>query len=156
MIKKSTNFKFRLYRDQLDVSERHLDGLVADTTGALDLLAKLSASFKTVDLQTTAFQAQCEDLLTEQKRLRDLADVIGSDLRYYAYLESLTRRLNTATSGRLVRSDDFLDILINLNTCIDFMDEHVRISYALCPVFIPIAGYWNDICVRGNRDSMAM
>lgn len=115
----------RLYRDQLALTERHLDNLVDDTTDALDLLAELSESFKTVESQTTAFQAQCEDLLTEQKRLRDLANEVGTDLAYYGYLEPLTRRLNNPGAGRLVRNDDFLDTLINLNTCITFMDQHV-------------------------------
>jgi conserved oligomeric Golgi complex subunit 3 len=115
----------RLYRDQLALSERHLDSLLDDTTSALGLLAKLSESFKTVESQTTAFQAQCEGLLAEQKRLRSLADEVGIDLQYYAYLEPLTRRLNAPGASRLVRSDDFLDMLINLNTCIDFMDQHV-------------------------------
>jgi hypothetical protein len=110
----------------LALSERHLDSLLNDTSSALDLLTTLSESFKTVETQTTAFQAQCEDLLAEQKRLRDLADEIGTDLQYYAYLEPLTRRLNAPGTGRLVRNDDFLDMLRNLNTCIDFMDQHVR------------------------------
>lgn len=101
--------------------------MLSDTTAALDLLATLSISFKAVESDTTAFQAQCEDLLAEQKRLRDLADEVGTDLQYYAYLEPLTRRLNAPGSGRLVKSDDFLDMLMNLNTCIDFMDQHVRI-----------------------------
>ncbi|TVY78118.1 Conserved oligomeric Golgi complex subunit [Lachnellula suecica] len=112
------------YQDQLALSERHLDNLLGDTSSALDLLATLSESFKSVESQTTAFQAQCEDLLTEQKRLRNLADEVGTELQYYAYLEPLTRRLNAPDAGRLVRSDDFLDMLMNLNTCIDFMDQH--------------------------------
>lgn len=113
------------------LSERHLDTLLSDTTDALDLLASLSESFKTVELETTAFQAQCEDLLAEQKRLRDLADEVGTNLQYYAYLEPLTRRLNAPGAGRLVRSDDFLDMLMNLDTCIDFMEEHVS-----CPILV--------------------
>jgi hypothetical protein len=112
----------------LALSERHLDSLLNDTSSALELLATLSESFRSVETQTTAFQAQCEDLLAEQKRLRDLADEIGTDLQYYAYLEPLTRRLNAPGTGRLVRNDDFLDMLRNLNTCIDFMDQHV------CPI----------------------
>ena len=115
----------RLYRDQLALSERHLDTLLSDTTSALDLLATLSESFKAVESETTAFQSQCEDLLGEQKRLRDLADEIGTELQYYAYLELLTRRLNNPGATRLIRGDDFLDMLINLNACIDFMDKHV-------------------------------
>jgi hypothetical protein len=115
------------------LSERHLDSLLEDTTGALDLLAKLSESFKTVASETTAFQAQCEDLLAEQKLLRTLANEIGLELQYYAYLEPLTRRLNAPGANRLIKSDDILDMLINLNTCIDFMDKHVCLN-----AFLPI------------------
>ncbi|KAK2628854.1 hypothetical protein QTJ16_001957 [Diplocarpon rosae] len=107
---------------------RQVTNLTADTTAALDLLASLSESFRTVESETTAFQGQCEDLLAEQKRLRDLADEVGTDLQYYAYLEPLTKRLNAPGSGRLVRNDDFLDMLLNLNTCIDFMDRHANRS----------------------------
>lgn len=114
------------------LSERHLDNLLGDTSSALDLLASLSESFKSVESQTTAFQAQCEDLLTEQKRLRNLADEVGTELQYYAYLEPLTRRLNAPGAARLVRSDDFLDMLLNLNTCIDFMDQHVSVLSPYC------------------------
>lgn len=107
------------------MSERHLNTLLSDTTAALDLLASLSQSFKAVELETTAFQAQCEDLLAEQQRLRTLADEVGTDLQYYAYLEPLTRRLNAPGAARVIRSNDFLDMLRNLVTCIDFMDQHV-------------------------------
>jgi hypothetical protein len=113
----------------LALSERHLDNLLDDTTSALDLLATLSDSFKAVESQTTAFQAQCEDLLAEQKRLRTLADEVGTDLQYYAYLEPLTRRLNAPGVGRIVKNDDFLDMLSNLNACIAFMDQHVSIQF---------------------------
>lgn len=102
-----------------------MDNLLDDTTSALDLLASLSNSFKAVESQTTAFQAQCEDLLAEQKRLRNLADEVGIDLQYYGYLEPLTRRLNAPGSGRLIKNDDFVEMLTNLNACIDFMDQHV-------------------------------
>lgn len=106
-------------------------GLIEDTTLALDLLHSLSDSFNRVEAQTTAFQSQCEDLLSDQKRIRDLADEVGLSVQYYAYLEPLTRRLNAPGSGRIVKSEDFLDMLTNLNTCIAFMEEHVSLSNAL-------------------------
>jgi len=135
----------RLYRDQLDLSESHLSNLLDGTTQALGLLAKLSESFKSVESQTTAFQAQCEDLLVEQKRIRGLADEVGADLQYYAYLEPLTRRMNTATGSRLVKSDDFLDVLVNLNTCVDFMDEHVCVLLFIPKVaFHVFSSTWNS------------
>lgn len=95
----------------------------------MDTLASLSESFKNVEAQTTAFQAQCEDLLEEQKRIRELADEVGTDLQYYAYLEPLTRRLNAPGAGRLVKTGDFLDMLENLNSCIEFMDQHVGLVF---------------------------
>lgn len=113
------------------LSERHLDTLLSDTTSALDTLASLSESFKNVEAQTTAFQAQCEDLLEEQKRIRELADEVGTDLQYYAYLEPLTRRLNAPGAGRLVKNGDFLDMLENLNSCIEFMDQHVGLAFLI-------------------------
>ncbi|KAF7876539.1 hypothetical protein EAF04_001628 [Stromatinia cepivora] len=116
--------EYQLYLDQLILSERHLDNLLSDTSSALDILATLSESFRDVEAQTTAFQAQCEDLLEEQKRIRNLADEVGTDLQYYAYLEPLTRRLNAPGAGRLVKNGDFLEMLENLNSCIEFMDQH--------------------------------
>ncbi|KAK6582578.1 hypothetical protein PZA11_004986 [Diplocarpon coronariae] len=116
---------FEDFEDQLlDESLEEYRQVANLAVAALDLLASLSESFKAVDSETTGFQDQCEDLLAEQKRLRDLADDVGTELQYYAYLEPLTRRLNAPGSGRLVRNDDFLDMVLNLNTCIDFMDRH--------------------------------
>lgn len=107
------------------LSERHLDGLLQDTTMALDLLANLSESFKSVELQTTAFQGQCEDLLEEQKRLKTLSDEVGVHLKYYSYLEPITRRLNAPGASSMIGDDGFVEILSNLDSCILFMIKHV-------------------------------
>jgi hypothetical protein len=115
----------RLYRDQLALSERHLDNLLDDTSLALDLLAGLSDSFKSVEAQTTAFQAQCEGLLVEQKRLKLLSDEVEADLKCYAYLEPITRRLNAPGASSILGDDGFFEILTNLDSCIEFMIEHV-------------------------------
>ena len=64
------------------MTERHLDTLIEDANAALELLTNLSNSFKAVELQTTSFQSQCEDLLSEQNRLQKLADEVGTDLYY--------------------------------------------------------------------------
>lgn len=116
--------EFQLYRDQLALSERHLDNLLDDTSGALDLLASLSDSFRAVEAQTTAFQAQCEDLLAEQKRLKALADEVGTDLQYYSYLEPITRRLNTPGASTMIGDDSFVEIMANLDACTQFMRSH--------------------------------
>lgn len=121
----SAQQQYTLYGDQLALTERHLETLIADTNSALQLLASLGESFRGVEAQTTTFQAQCEDLLSEQRRLETLADEVGTDLHYYAYIDSVSRRLNAPGAARLVEDESFGEILENLNACIAFMEKNV-------------------------------
>lgn len=116
---------FLLYRDQLALTERHLDALIQDTNSALKLLETLAGSFRAVEAQTSTFQAQCDDLLSEEERLQKLADEVGTDLHYYAYLDGVTRRLNAPGASRLVDHQNFAEILTNTDACIVFMADHV-------------------------------
>ncbi|KAJ8123617.1 hypothetical protein ONZ43_g479 [Nemania bipapillata] len=116
--------EYTLYRDQLQMTERHLDRLVADANGALDLLTSLADDFRAVEAQTSSFQAQCDHLLSEEQRLQKLADEVGTDLHYYAYLDGVTRRLNAPGASRLVNHENFGEILTNLDACIEFMVQH--------------------------------
>ncbi|KAK2608001.1 hypothetical protein N8I77_006639 [Diaporthe amygdali] len=116
--------EYTLYGEQLSMTERHLDTLIEDTNSALELLASLSESFRGVEEQTTSFQAQCEDLLSEQRRLQKLADEVGTDLHYYAYIDTISRRLNAPGASRLVEDDSFGEILENLDACIAFMEKN--------------------------------
>ena len=106
------------------MTERHLGGLVEDTNGALRLLSSLADSFRTVEEQTTLFQSQCDDLVSEQRRLQVLADEVGTDLHYYGYLDTATRRLNAPGAGRLADGEELAEILTNLDACIHFMAMH--------------------------------
>ena len=99
--------------------------MLADTTNTLDLLTLLSDSFKSVEAQTTTFQKQCEGLTQEQKRLTDLADGITRNLKYYSFLEPVTRRLNAPGAGSLVRSQEFSSMLARLDECLEYMAAHV-------------------------------
>ena len=126
----------RSYQDQLEVSQSHLDSLISSTTSTLDLLASLSKSFQAVEAQTTAFQQQCEGLLSEQKRLTEMADGIGRNLKYYSYLEPITRRLNAPGAGNFVRGKEFSDMLARLDQCLEYTAAHVR----------PINLLHNNVC----------
>lgn len=120
--------EYTLYEEQLSMTERHLETLIEDTNSALKLLASLSESFRGVEEQTTTFQSQCEDLLSEQRRLEKLADEVGTDLHYYAYIDNVTRRLNAPGAGRQVEDDSFGETMSNLDACIAFMEKNVSIS----------------------------
>ena len=114
-----------LYRDQLALTERHLDSLIRDADETLGLLTTLSTSFKSVETQTTSFQARCDHLLTEQSRLQKLADEVGTNLYYYAYLDNVSRRLNAPGAGRLAEHTDLVEVFKNLEACIEFMSNNV-------------------------------
>ncbi|KKY15035.1 putative golgi complex component [Phaeomoniella chlamydospora] len=117
---------YQIYLDQLDASRAHLDSLLSDTAFTLDTLSELSASFKTVEAQTSAIQTQSEGLLTDQLRTEKLAGTIKDNLRYYEYLEPITRRLNAPSAGSMVRSRGFSEMLAQLDKAIDYMQTHPK------------------------------
>ncbi|KAL9576244.1 MAG: hypothetical protein Q9212_007262, partial [Teloschistes hypoglaucus] len=115
------------YLRQLDLASSHLDTLLSDTNNTLNLLSSLSDSFKAVEAQTTTFQKQCEGLTQEQKRLANLTDGINQNLKYYSFLEPVTRRLNAPTAGSMVRTQEFSAMLARLDECLEYMAAHVCI-----------------------------
>lgn len=118
--------EYQAYLEQLELSDTHLDNLLLSTTNTLDVLSALSDSFKAVEAQTEAFRQQCEDLVIEQRRLTGLADAIDENAQYYAYLEPMTRRLNAPSASSLVKGNDFLDMLSNLDNCLAYMESHPK------------------------------
>ena len=110
----------------MELHEAHLDALLTDTDSTLELLDSLTASFKDVESQTSAFQTQCEGLLKEQKRVEGLAKDIEHNIKYYNYLEPATRRLNAPSAGNFVRSPEFSEMLSRIDECLEYMEAHVR------------------------------
>lgn len=91
-----------------------------------------------MEAQTIAFQAQCEDVLAEQKRLKLLSDEVGTGLKYYAYLEPVTRRLNAPGASSAIGDDGFLEILTNLDACITYLVAHVGFILLFTPAQVPL------------------
>ncbi|KAL9103323.1 MAG: hypothetical protein Q9163_001629 [Psora crenata] len=122
----SSHDEYTAYREELSIAESHLDGLLSDTASTLDLLDTLTENFKAVESQTTTFQTQCEELLEEQKRLERLAGELEYNLKYYNYLEPVTRRLNAPGAGSLVRSKEFSEMLERIDACLVYMAGHPK------------------------------
>ncbi|WEW55201.1 Golgi transport complex subunit 3 [Emydomyces testavorans] len=120
----ATYEKYQSYLDELELSTSHLDSLLRDSSSTLDLLSSLSRSFKAVETQTTAFQQQCEGLLSAEQRRSGLADDIQDNLQYYDYLDPASRKLNAPGAGNSVRRKDFSDMLRRLDECLDYMQAH--------------------------------
>ncbi|KAI9844895.1 MAG: Golgi transport complex subunit 3 [Sclerophora amabilis] len=118
--------QYSSYRDELKLSQFHLDSLLESNSSALDILSSLTESFRAVEAQTTAFRAKCQGLLTEQDRMTKLTDDIGENLQYYNYLEPITRRLNAPGAGRFVRGKEFSGMLSKLDVCLEYMQNNAR------------------------------
>ncbi|KAF2800845.1 Sec34-domain-containing protein [Melanomma pulvis-pyrius CBS 109.77] len=116
--------EYSLYQHQLHLTRSHLDTVVSDTSSTLDILSSLSESFRAVETQTTAFRTQCEGLIDDQKRITKLADDMEQNLRYYLYLEPITKRLNAPGAGNFVRGKEFTEMLSNLDNCLEYMQAH--------------------------------
>jgi conserved oligomeric Golgi complex subunit 3 len=139
---------YRLYRNQLVQTEAHLDSILKSARDTLDILLSLTESFKAVEEQTTEFRAQCEEILVDQKKTTRLAEDITENLQYYNYLEPITKRLNAPGAGNLIRRAEFSDMLANIDTCLDYMQAHVRIS--------PIYDQHIDFSSRSKRKHSPM
>jgi hypothetical protein len=108
------------------MTRNHLQNIICDTTSTLDILSSLSESFKIVEAQTNAFRTQCEGLIDDQKRITKLADDMEQNLRYYMYLEPTTKRLNAPGAGKIVRGKEFVEMLANLDSCLEYMQAHSK------------------------------
>jgi prefoldin subunit 5 len=117
--------QWRSYLEELEQSTSHLDSLLRDTSSTLDILSTLSESFRAVDTQTSAFQQQCESLLSAQRKSTKLADDIHENMQYYEFLDPVSKRLNAPGAGRLVGTKEFSDMLRRLDECLDYMHAHV-------------------------------
>jgi len=125
-IREASHAKYEEYHEQLKFSASRLESLLSSTTDTLTVLSTLSSSFQAVEAQTDAFRDQCESLIAEQRRLTALADAIDENVRYYAFLEPMTRRLNAPGAANLVKGNDFPEMLSNLDSCLAYMESHPK------------------------------
>ncbi|KAK2857294.1 hypothetical protein FQN49_004847 [Arthroderma sp. PD_2] len=116
--------KYQSCLDDLESSTCHLDSLLQDTSQTLELLSSLSKSFEAVEDRTSAFQKQCEGLLSARNKSSKLADGILENLAHYDYIDPISRRLNAPGASNSVRSKDFSAMLRRLDECLDYMHAH--------------------------------
>ncbi len=89
------------------------------------MLSSVSNSFTAVHNQTSAFAAQSNKIIAEQQRISQLADDLDENLRFYEYLDPVSRKLNAPGAGRLVPDKEFSEMLANLDGCLKYLDAHV-------------------------------
>ena len=122
------------------MARSRVDRLLDKVTSSVDLLTTLSSSFKAVRNQTSGFGSQSQEILSGQRRFQRLADDIDENVRYYEYLEPITRKLNAPGAGRLVSEKEFPDILSHLDACISYMEAHVSCLFSITQLKVADSG----------------
>ena len=77
-----------------------------------------------VENQTSAFQTQCEDLVTEEQRLETLYQQISQGLAPFAELENMITKLNRPGTD-FVKTRSFSDMLKTLDWCLEDLGRYV-------------------------------
>ena len=113
------------YERKLALAQSHLDSILAETDTSLDLLSTLADGFRAVEIQTGAFEKQCKGVSKEQAQMTKVVTDIEENLKYYSFLEPATKRLNAATVGAMVKTQEFSDLLSKLDECLEYMTSHV-------------------------------
>lgn len=57
--------------------------------------------------------------------MTELASNLDKNLKYYNFLEPVTRRLNAPGAGNFVRSKEFSEMLSRLDDCLEYLAAHV-------------------------------
>lgn len=77
-----------------------------------------------VESQTSSFQKECEDLVTEEQRLETLSQQIGQGLAPFAELENMIAKLNRPGTD-FVKTRSFSDMLKTLDWCLEDLGRYV-------------------------------
>ncbi|RPB25458.1 Sec34-domain-containing protein [Terfezia boudieri ATCC MYA-4762] len=108
--------------------------LLEITDDTLLLLSSLKNSFVAVENQTSSFQTQCEDLVTEEQRLEALSQQIGQGLAPFAELENMITKLNRPGTD-FVKTRSFSDMLKTLDWCLEDLSRYTHFKDT--PIYLP-------------------
>ena len=105
------------------------DALLSETDVALSVLDGLKVDFAAVQSQTSGFQAQCDNLVGEELRLKRLQEDIARGLWPFGQLENIVRKLHKPGT-EFVRTRGFLEMLDTLDQCLEFCTRYVSELHA--------------------------
>ncbi|GLH07911.1 Conserved oligomeric Golgi complex subunit 3 [Gryllus bimaculatus] len=112
------------YYEQLRAWRLECATLLEHVEAALGDLSCLSGQYLSVSERTSSLHRVSEQLLAEQTQLHSLSEEVSQRLRYFTLLENLTQRLGSPTLS--VASDQFYDLLDQLDSCIQYMSVHSK------------------------------
>jgi hypothetical protein len=80
-----------------------------------------------VNTKTSSLNEASENLIQEQRQLSEISDDIKFRLKHFTQAEHLIQRLQNPTFSPA--SEQFVEILANIDECIEYLKDHVRNSF---------------------------
>nr|CAG4649996.1 EOG090X02EM [Sida crystallina] len=114
--------EFRLYLSQLEQHQEDCRQLLNQVSGTLGKLSKLSDQYGFVSNKTNSLHEACEQMLTDQTKLTNLADDLEDRVSYFLEFEKIQSQLRSPTLS--VHGELFRNILDRLDRCIGYMQSH--------------------------------
>lgn len=76
-----------------------------------------------MNTKTSSLNEASENLIQEQRQLSEISDDIKFRLKHFTQAEHLIQRLQNPTFSP--SSEQFVDILVSIDECMDYLKEHV-------------------------------
>ena len=135
----TTAEQFNIWRDEMERrleeanEEKYralIDGLRADRAACTKLLEVVSKAEEAlervksgrqfVENVVTNFKSDCENMVSERKKMGELADALRKRLTYFEELETLTAKFGGGTDAINPTNPDFVKLLHRLDECVAY------------------------------------
>ncbi|KAG0146273.1 hypothetical protein CROQUDRAFT_715672 [Cronartium quercuum f. sp. fusiforme G11] len=104
------------------------ENLLSQIESCRGYLNEIQANWKFVDENSRSLERSCEGMLDDQKLLTHLNQALTERLNYFRRLEDAQRLLSMPGEAEIVKGDDFLPMVEQLDVCLEFMksNRHYR------------------------------
>eukprot|EP00096_Caligus_rogercresseyi_P001537 TRINITY_DN1251_c0_g2_i1.p1 TRINITY_DN1251_c0_g2~~TRINITY_DN1251_c0_g2_i1.p1 ORF type:complete len:839 (-),score=223.63 TRINITY_DN1251_c0_g2_i1:847-3363(-) len=113
---------YRRYLKRLDSRIQETEELKSQVTSCLDILKHLEDQYKFVETKSNALHEACSHLIGKQEKLSTLSENVAKVLTYYTEADKISMKLSSPTVN--VLSQQFMDILLKIDSCLTFINEH--------------------------------
>ncbi|XP_040580746.1 conserved oligomeric Golgi complex subunit 3 isoform X2 [Lepeophtheirus salmonis] len=113
---------YRRYLKRLDARIYEAHKLMDQVSACLGILKHLGEQYQFVETKSNSLHEACQHLIGEQNQLSTLSDNVSQVLAFYTEADKISMKLTSPTIN--VNSDQFIDILSKIDTCLRFINEH--------------------------------
>lgn len=112
--------KYHAIIEDLERDRAAVSRLLALVSGTETSLAGMDDGRQFVDSVVARFKLDCENMVSDRKKMGELADALRKRLTYFEELETLTAKLGGGPSAVAPTNSDFVKLLHRLDECVAY------------------------------------